>query len=300
VTGEVADLPEVDQAVGLGGGPVLVDGESTNVTAATDAALLPDVAGVETVDGTLGAEGAGGIAIDESRAEDEGWQVGDTVELSFTDGATETATVEAVYADNSLVGSLVVPRDTWTAHTTQPADRSVLVTTADGVSLDEARRAIEPIAERNGTDVQDRSEYASAATQGLDMMLAIVYVLLALAIIIALLGISNTLSLAVYERRRELGLLRAVGQTRRQVRSVLRLESVIISAFGTAVGLVLGGFLGWALTSTVWSDDGGRFALPTVQLAVIAVLGALAGVIAARRPARRAARTPVLEAIAAE
>jgi putative ABC transport system permease protein len=299
LAGEIAELPEVGEAVALGGGPALVDGESATLTA-TDAAQLPDVAGLETVDGDLGSGGAEGIAVDESRAEDEGWHVGSTVELTFADGATETATVEAVYADNALVGSLVVPRDTWAAHNTQLTDRLVLMTTADGASIDEARRAIQPFAERQGTDVQDSSEYASAATEGLDMMLAIVYVLLALAVIIALLGISNTLSLAVYERRHELGLLRAVGQTRRQVRSVLRLESVIVSAFGTVVGLVLGGFLGWGLTATVWSDDGGQFALPTIQLAIIAVLGALAGVLAARRPARRAARTPVLEAIATQ
>jgi putative ABC transport system permease protein len=299
VASEVAELPQVGEAIGLGGGPVLLDGGSATVTA-TDAARLAEVAGIETIDGELGAEGAAGIAVDESKAEDEGWRVGSTVELAFEDGTTETATVEAVYGDNALVGSLVIPRETWTAHTSQPTDTTVLVTTADGVSIEEARRAIQPIAERNGTEVQDRSGYASAATEGLDMMLAIVYVLLALAVVIALLGIGNTLSLAVHERRRELGLLRAVGQTRRQVRSVLRLESVIISAFGTAVGLVLGGFLGWALVATVWSDDGGRFALPTTQMAVIAVLGALAGVLAARRPARRAARLPILEAIAAQ
>jgi putative ABC transport system permease protein len=122
-------------------------------------------------------------------------------------------------------------------------------------------------------------------------------VLLALAIVIALLGIANTLSLAVYERRREIGLLRAVGETRRQVRSILRLESVLVSSFGTLLGLALGGFLGWVLFAT--ASDGGTFSLPIGSLLVVAVGGALAGVIAAWRPARRAARTPVLDAIAA-
>jgi putative ABC transport system permease protein len=296
---EVAQLPEVDQAVAVGGGALLLDGESANVTA-TDPARLADVAGIRAVDGDLGSVGADGIAVDESRAEDEGWHVGSTVELTYTDGATETATVEAIYEDNALLGSLVLPRETWMAHTTQATDRIVMVTVADGTGVDEARRAIQPLADRQGTDVQDRDDYATAATQGLDMMLAMVYVLLALAVIIALLGISNTLSLAVHERRRELGLLRAVGQTRRQVRSVLRLESVIVSAFGTVVGLVLGGFLGWGLLATVWSDDGGTFSLPIIQLAVIGVLGAVAGVLAARRPAKRAARLPILDAIATQ
>ena len=114
--------------------------------------------------------------------------------------------------------------------------------------------------------------------------------MLALAIVIALLGIANTLSLAVYERRTELGLLRAVGETRRQVRSMLRLESVILATFGTALGLVLGGVLGCVLFTTV--SDGGAFTVPPVPIVVIAVLGSAAGVLAALRPARRAAKPP--------
>ena len=120
--------------------------------------------------------------------------------------------------------------------------------------------------------------------------------LLALAILIALLGIANTLSLAVNERRREIGLLRAIGETRRQVRSTLRLESVILAGFGTTMGLVLGGFLGWMLFG-VASDDG-HFSLPVGELLVIAVVGCLAGALAAWRPARRASRVPILDAIA--
>jgi putative ABC transport system permease protein len=299
---ELAELDEVERAVNLGGGSALVDGDSTEITA-TEPAALAEVAGIETMDGSLAAVGRDGLAVDETRAEEEGWQLGSQVELGFVDGATETATVEAIYDDNRLVGRMVVSEELWEAHTAQPTARATLLSVADGVGLDEARRAVEPVAERLGGDVQDGDEYASAATEGLDLMLSVVYVLLALAVIIALLGISNTLSLAVYERRRELGLLRAVGQTRRQVRSVLRLESIIISAFGTLVGLVLGGFLGWGLFATVSSsfdDLGNRFSLPVTQLVVIAVLGALAGVLAARRPARRAARIPVLDAIATE
>jgi putative ABC transport system permease protein len=124
--------------------------------------------------------------------------------------------------------------------------------------------------------------------------------MLALAIFIALLGIANTLSLAVYERRRELGLLRAVGQTRRQTRSMLRWESAILSTFGTLVGLVVGTFLGWAVLASVAGEGGVTFVLPVSRMVVVAVLGALAGMAAAFRPARRAARLPVLDAIATQ
>jgi putative ABC transport system permease protein len=297
---EVAQVDGVQAAIGLGGGSVLIHGDDTMVTA-TEPDQLDDVAGVRAVAGSLDDVGRDGLAVSETKAEDEGWTVGDRVETTFVDGTTQTLTVDAVYADNSLLGNLVLADQLWTAHTSQPLVRTVLVEVADGTSIDQARSAIEPVAERLGGDVQDAEEFAGAETQALDLMLSIIYVLLALAIVIALLGISNTLSLAVHERRRELGLLRAVGQTRRQVRSVLRLEAVIVSAFGTLVGLTLGGFLGWALFATVASQSdslSSHFALPLAQLAVITVLGALAGVLAARRPARRAARLPVLEAIA--
>jgi putative ABC transport system permease protein len=119
--------------------------------------------------------------------------------------------------------------------------------------------------------------------------------MLALAIIIALMGIANTLSLAVYERTREIGLLRAVGATRDQIRSMVRWESLIVALFGTAGGLGLGLFLGWALVAA----GAQSFAAPILQVVVITAVGALAGALAAIRPARRAARLRIIEAISA-
>jgi putative ABC transport system permease protein len=149
--------------------------------------------------------------------------------------------------------------------------------------------------------VNDRAGFISAASQGVGFVLGIVYVLLALAIVIAVLGIANTLSLAIHERTREIGLLRAVGQTRRQLRSMIRLESVIVSVFGVLGGLALGTFLGWGLAQATNAAQGfATFTLPVARIAVILVLGALAGVLAAVRPARRAARMPVLTAVGTE
>jgi putative ABC transport system permease protein len=125
-------------------------------------------------------------------------------------------------------------------------------------------------------------------------------VLLILAIVIALMGIANTLSLSIHERTRELGLLRAVGQTRAQTRAMVRWESVIVALFGTIGGVGLGLFLGWALVSALASDVFGSFAVPKTPLAVVLALGALVGVLAAVCPAHRAARMDVLSAIATE
>ena len=136
-------------------------------------------------------------------------------------------------------------------------------------------------------------------------MLNVVYVLLGLAILIALMGIANTLSLSIHERTRELGLLRAVGESRRQLRSMIRWESVIVAVIGTIGGLGLGVFLGWALVEAA-SDSTGEFitapsfTAPVGRFIIVLLVGAVAGVLAAVRPARRAAKRPVLEAIATE
>lgn len=295
---DLRGLPEVDRAVGLGGGPALIDGLATMVTA-TDVVGIGSVVELETAGGALADVGGDGVAVSTEKAEDEGWTLGTVLAVTFIDGGTERLTIGAIYEPTDLVGGVMIPSEVWAGHTPQSAERAVLVTLDEGVSVAEGRQVLEPFADRYGGDLQDRDEYISANTQGLDLLLNVIYVMLALAIFIALLGIANTLSLAVYERRRELGLLRAVGQTQRQARSMLRWESVILSTFGTLVGLVVGTVLGWVLFMTVSGDGGGTFALPVPQLAVAAVLGALAGMAAAFRPARRAARLPILDAIAA-
>jgi putative ABC transport system permease protein len=148
--------------------------------------------------------------------------------------------------------------------------------------------------------VQDRDEYVQSIAAGVDQFLVLVYLLLALAIVIAVIGIANTLALSVHERTRELGLLRAVGQTRPQVRAMVRWESVIIAVFGALGGLGLGVFLGWALVKAASSGDLSVFALPPIRLAVIVGVAWLAAIWAARRPAKRAARLDVLQAIATD
>jgi putative ABC transport system permease protein len=151
-----------------------------------------------------------------------------------------------------------------------------------------------------GPRVQDQAQYKALAMSGVNTILGLVYVMLVLAIVIALMGISNTLSLAIHERRGELGLLRAVGQLRAQSRSMMRWESVLEALFGIILGVLLGTFLGWALVSAAGSSTLAVFAVPVRQLVVFLVVGAVAGVVAGLRPARRAARMNVLTAIAAE
>jgi putative ABC transport system permease protein len=177
----------------------------------------------------------------------------------------------------------------------------VFVRKADGVDTATARSAIEQVADGfPGAKVLDQSGYEADQTQFIDQLLNLIYVMLLLAIFIALLGIANTLALSIIERTRELGMMRAVGMKRSQLRSMIRWESVIIAIQGTLLGIVVGVFFGWALV-TALSDEGiETFRLPVATLVVIVVLAALAGVLAAVWPARRAAKLDVLRAVVTE
>ncbi|MGW0904762.1 ABC transporter permease [Streptomyces sp. NPDC002853] len=298
----LAERPEVATAVGLGKGAAEVGGEGRALTV-TDPGPFAKSFDLGKVDGTLDGLGADGIAITREEAEKQDLKVGSKTELAFADGEKATFTVRALYGRSELAGDYVITREAWAPHRMQDADSLISVSFKAGVGADEGRTAVSEVAQEYGNpDVQTRGEYAQSAAGGIDMMLTLVYALLALAVLIALLGIANTLTLAIHERTRELGLLRAVGQTRAQLRAMVRWESVLVAAFGTAGGLVLGGFLGWVL---VKASDGATssafaFAVPPVQLTVVVLVGLTAGALAGLRPARRAARLDVLRAIATE
>jgi putative ABC transport system permease protein len=219
----------------------------------------------------------------------------------LADGSRWTVFVAEIYTSRNLVGDYVLPLSLWAPHTAQLTASAIFVKLAPGTAEAGAQRAITRAVASSGRPAVDSHDaFVASAGKGVSTVLGIVYALLVLAIVIAVSGIANTLSLSVYERTREIGLLRAVGQTRPQLRSMVRLESVLVSAFGTVGGLLLGGFLGWALAEAGARSSGlTAVSFPAAQLMVIAVLGGAAGVIAAIRPARRAARLPVLRAIAA-
>jgi putative ABC transport system permease protein len=296
----IARLPQVETALGLGTGVAEVNGKGFRLTV-TDPGAMGGVLDLGRVEGRLDGLGPDGLAVSADEAGAHGWAVGDTARLAFTDGEAPAFTVRAVYEQDDLAGGYVISREAWAPHTRQDADTLVAVAFADGVTEEEGRAAVAGVAREFGSpEVQTREEFAASAGAGVDMMLTLVYALLGLAVLIALLGIANTLTLAVHERTRELGLLRAVGQTRRQMRAMVRWESVMVAGFGTAGGMALGGFLGWALVRATDSAGTGAFTVPLVPLAVVALVGLAAGALAGWRPARRAARLDVLRAIAQE
>ncbi|MGW2515720.1 ABC transporter permease [Streptomyces sp. NPDC001617] len=302
LAGAVQKLPEVDTAVGLGRGVAEVNGRGRALTV-TDPTALARTFDLGKVQGSLRDLGSDGMAITRSEAAKQHLTTHDTAQLTFADGRKQTFTVRAVYGRSELAGDYVITRAAWAPHRTQDSDTLVAVTFKDGVSTAAGKSAVKKVAAHYGNPaVQTRAEYAQSSAGGIDMMLTLVYALLALAVLIALLGIANTLSLAIHERTRELGLLRAVGQTRSQLRAMVRWESILVAAFGTVGGLALGTFLGWVLVKA--SDGAGEstfaFALPPLQLVIVTLVGLTAGALAGLRPARRAARLDVLRAIATD
>ncbi|QKG21274.1 ABC transporter permease [Actinomadura verrucosospora] len=290
---EAGRLPQVAGIAGLGTGGMRVGGRVTTVSVG-DPSALRRVLDLDVRQGSLA--GPGTFAVSKKAADDRGWHAGSPVALTFADGTTRQVTVGAVYERTDLTGDYLVPAAIWDAHTKQPLLTRAFVDLRPGASVASARRALTALAEPYGAPgVETRDAFVKAQTSDMNGFIAVVYGMLALAIIIALLGIANTLSLSVHERTRELGLLRAVGATRPQIRSMVRWESLIVALFGTAGGLGLGVFLGWGLGTAL----GNPFAAPPVQLAVIALVGAAAGALAAIRPARRAARGAILASIAA-
>lgn len=302
VTEAIGALPEVATATPLANAAVNIEGDDQYATG-IDGAAMGDLLDVGVVEGSLNDLTRGSVAVSSDYAGDLGLSLGDPAEVMFPDGTTESLTVSALYEDADLVGPVLLERSAWFSHTSQPFDTVVLIDLADGVSLADGETAVQAVSDRYfAPEAQTRQEYIDAVAGQVDQFLVIVYVLLFLAIVIALMGIANTLSLSIHERARELGLLRAVGQSRRQLRSMIRGESVLVALFGAVGGIGLGCFMGWALMKSLGSteEDLSVFAIPVGQLLVVLALGALVGVVAAWRPARRAAKLDILDAIATD
>ncbi|MCU1353693.1 MAG: hypothetical protein JWM05_2902 [Acidimicrobiales bacterium] len=299
---DVARLPQVDAAVGIGGGLARV-GDKDVFVAVADPVAMNRVVNLDVRQGDLAKLTTADIAISQKLADDKGWTVGTPLPVTFPDGAKRTQTVRVVYKAADLTGDYLLPRPAWGPHAPQSTDFATLINLKRGVSIEAGRTAVEKISNRYpGTRVQDRKQFTDSFAQGINQTLILIYVMLALAVIIALMGIANTLSLSVYERTREIGLLRAVGETRRQTRSMVRWEAILIAVFGTVGGLALGTFLGWSLVRASSGSSEGitTFAAPVGSLVVILFVGGIVGVLAAIRPARRAAKLDILRAISSE
>jgi putative ABC transport system permease protein len=282
-------------------GGIRVRGGLDFVTA-VDPATIGEVTNVAFASGSIGSlEGAGTVAVLDDVAESNGWAMGDRIDLRFPMTGTQAFTVTGIYEDPQLLGNYAISLASFDANFAQRLDTYVLIRLADGVSASQGRRVLEAATEESpNVQVQDQAGFKEQQEQVIDQFLGLVQVLLLLAIVIALFGIVNTLGLSVYERIRELGLLRAVGMSRGQVRRMIRSEAVIIAVLGGLLGAVIGVLFGWAMQGALASLGIDRLSIPVGSILLYLAAAGLAGVVAAIWPARRAARLNVLEAIAYE
>ena len=266
-----------------------------------DPATAGEMFDLGMVEGSLTALTTDGVLVDDDEAERRAIGVGDTLDFQFLNGTTRTLTVQGIYTEQDMAGPLVVSHALNEQSGTDQFDFSVYVRKADGVSDAAAEAAIGRVSDAYANaDLQSRSEYIDDQAAQLDQIVNLMYGLLGLAVVIALFSIANSMALSIHERTRELGLLRAVGMTRRQTRTAVRWESVLIALLGTGLGVLIGVFLGWSISVTIRGGGLATFTIPFGALAIIVVLALLGGVAAGMRPARRAARLDILRAIASE
>ncbi|MGW4895487.1 ABC transporter permease [Kitasatospora sp. NPDC004240] len=299
VPAEIAKLPGVAAS-----SPIttvywkLAGSENPKAITGVDAAVADQVISLRMTSGSTAALGKGQLLVDQDFAKSRNLTTGSTLPVSYPGGTSGLLTVGGVYEKSDLLGGLMLANSEVTAHEKDPYINNVLVKGKDGAG-DPLKKAIKdatganPVIEvKSKQDVRD--DFSKMITFALNMM----YGLLAMSVIVAVLGVVNTLAMSVFERKREIGMLRAIGLDRRGIKRMVRLESVMISVFGAGVGLLLGCYIAWAINSTLKSSLAGMSTvLPFGQLALFLALAGVVGLVAAIWPARRASKLDILASI---
>jgi len=293
-----AKAPGVTAAGSVRTGETLVFGKTqltTAVTPGTEQVMSLDWK--EGSQGVLSSLGADGAFVDDTYAKDHHLSLGSPVHVTFVTGKTETFRVKGIFkppTGGSPFGHVTISAKAWDAENPRPQNLYTFLNVAGGASDQNAAAIERSLAEFPNAKLQTREQFIDNQISGLNSILNILYVLLALSVIVSLFGIVNTLVLTVFERTREIGMLRAIGLTRRQTRRMIRYESVITALIGAVVGIVLGLILAGLLIAKV---DFLQFTFPTGQVIVFAIAAVIVGILAAIFPARRAARLDPLEAL---
>jgi putative ABC transport system permease protein len=297
----VARVPGVNTVGNVRTGEALVAGDVEFMTA-VDPGMAEVIAmdwkeGSQDVFRTLGEDGA---FVDDGYAEDSELGLGSEIDVTFPNGNERSFRVEGIFeppTGGSPFGAVTISSEAWDAEVPNPRNLYSFLT-MEGGATDENQAALDAaLADFPNAKAQTREAFIDNQISGLSAVLNILYVLLALSIVVSLFGIVNTLVLTVFERTREIGMLRAIGMTRRQIRRMIRHESVITALIGAAVGIVLGLVLAALLIARV---DFIVFTFPTTQVVIFVLAAILVGILAAVFPARRAAKLDPLEAIAYE
>jgi putative ABC transport system permease protein len=300
VVRQAASIPGVRSAAAIWNDGAIVNGEKQYVTASDDLARLADAYGATASAGTLATLRPDQIAVSAKEATAHGWTLGSRLTVQLSRGDSRAYTISALFAEDALPGSYLLPAAAAPDFAvTQPVFGFVRLD--DGVPVAQVLpRMKQLVADSPEVSASDRSTFIAQQVKDFDTLITMVQVLLALAILIAVLGVVNTLALSVLERTRELGLLRAVGLSRAQTMRMVTVEAVVISVFGALLGVTVGAGMGTAVVRALNSEGITDLVLPWGRMGTYLVLAGLVGVIAAVLPAIRAARLNILGAIAHE
>ncbi|MDG9674223.1 ABC transporter permease [Micromonospora sp. DH14] len=291
-------LPGVQLVDGEYGDMAKIDGESTWVAASSDPASLRQIFGAKPTAGDIDRIGPTQMLASSDTATSRGWSVGSTVTVQLTRGEARTYTVSGIYESSQLTNPVTLPPAA-AKNFAIPQPIQGFIQLAPGTRVSDVQPQVEALlVDSPEVSVADRDAFIKQQTSSLDGLLTMIQILLALAIVIAVLGIINTLALSVLERTRELGLLRAIGLRRSQTMGMITVEAVVISVFGALLGVVVGTGLGAAVVEALKDEGITDLILPWGQMGVFLGLAAIIGVVAAVLPAVRAARINVLGAIA--
>ena len=293
----LSEIDGVDDATGIGTVLTKIDGKGRTLTVITPATIGGNY-DIGLINADYSALDKDGIFISESLAERDGLTIGSTIPVTFGDGVTRDLTVRALYTHDDLAGNRVVSRETFAGTTVSSFDFSVYVTLEKDADNAKVRAALQKAIDDYGQGkLLSKDEYIDEQAGQVNQLLGLIYGLLALSVIIAIVGIIITLLLSVFERQREIGLLRAVGMTRSQVRTTVRWESVITSLLGAVLGILLGIGLGWVIVYALRDQGLTSFQIPVSSTIFIMVMSFVVGVLAAVYPAWRATKVDMLDAL---
>ncbi|MEU0410245.1 FtsX-like permease family protein [Streptomyces griseorubiginosus] len=276
-----------------------IDGETEYLTGVNGSAIgkLTDL----KVDDGAFKVGGTQVVVDKDRAKSFGWKAGSTFTVHYEDGKAQRLTVAGVYEGNELISGIMLDTATLSPHLTDVSDMQVMLKTAGGASDATKDKLEKALGSNPAIKVQDKKDLSNSIAQMFTLMLNMLYGLLAMAVLVAVLGVINTLAMSVFERSQEIGMLRAIGLDRGGIKRMVRLESLVISLFGGVLGIGLGVFFGWAAGELLGAKMATyELVLPWARMAVFLLLAATVGILAALWPARRAARMNMLSAIKAE
>ncbi|MDN3057824.1 ABC transporter permease [Streptomyces sp. SRF1] len=300
VSQTLAKLPEVTAVSPQRPSSARVGGDN-GVLTGVDPKAIKDLVNVDFTQGSFAGLGGTKVVIDDKTADEHHWKLGSTIPVTYEDGTSGKLTVSGVYEGNQMIQGVMADSATVTPHMSTVTDTQVMLKIKGGATDANKDLLKKKLGENPAIKVQTKQDISDEIAQAFTLMLNMLYGLLAMAVIVAVLGVVNTLAMSVFERSKEIGMLRAIGLDQRGIKRMVRLESLVISLFGGVLGLGLGVFFGWAAGELVATE------LPTYELVLswdrlglFLLMAAFVGVIAALWPARRASKLNMLSAIKAE